>query len=171
MSESETPETDNPSVATRFKPGNAAWKARSSHGRNPIFETPEQLWDACYQYFEWIETNPEMIPEPVKHQGSAILLPVPQRRNMSEGGLATFIGVGISTWKEYKSKPDFSAVITEVVNIIHTHKMDGALTGEFNSNIVARELGLADRQENNHSGSVSGGVTHIESEYISADED
>jgi hypothetical protein len=32
--------------------GNQWWKLRSSHGRNPKFETPEQLWDASVEYFE-----------------------------------------------------------------------------------------------------------------------
>ena len=34
---------------------NQFWKARSTHGRKPLFEDGEQLWTACIQYFEWIE--------------------------------------------------------------------------------------------------------------------
>ncbi|MDR6901408.1 hypothetical protein J2W52_003032 [Rhizobium miluonense] len=32
--------------------GNKFWMARSSHGRNPIFATPEDLWNACNEYFQ-----------------------------------------------------------------------------------------------------------------------
>lgn len=41
--------------------GNRFWEARSSHGRNPKFESPEALWAACCEYFEWVEANP--LPE------------------------------------------------------------------------------------------------------------
>lgn len=38
--------------------GNRFWEARSSHGRNPKFESPEALWAACCEYFEWADDNP-----------------------------------------------------------------------------------------------------------------
>ena len=31
--------------------GNQFWKARSSHGRNPIFVSPDDLWTAASEYF------------------------------------------------------------------------------------------------------------------------
>ena len=31
---------------------NQFWKQRSKHGRKKIFETPNILLDACYEYFE-----------------------------------------------------------------------------------------------------------------------
>lgn len=38
--------------------GNKLWYARSSHGRNPIFASPQELWDACHEYFSRVEDNP-----------------------------------------------------------------------------------------------------------------
>ena len=38
--------------------GNRFWEARSSHGSKPVFEKPEQLWQACCEYFAWVENNP-----------------------------------------------------------------------------------------------------------------
>ena len=38
----------------QFQKGNKFWLARSSHGRNPIFESPDELWNAACEYFEWI---------------------------------------------------------------------------------------------------------------------
>jgi hypothetical protein len=40
--------------------------------------------------------------------------------------------------------------------------MNGAISGQFNANIIARELGLADKQDVSHSGA----ITHVESEYV-----
>ncbi len=38
--------------------GNKFWLARSSHGRKPIFANPDKLWEACCEYFQWVEKNP-----------------------------------------------------------------------------------------------------------------
>ena len=38
--------------------GNQFWKIRSRHGRTKLFETPELLWEAATEYFEWCEANP-----------------------------------------------------------------------------------------------------------------
>ncbi|WP_310982257.1 terminase small subunit, partial [Klebsiella pneumoniae] len=38
--------------------GNKFWLARSKHGRNPKFSDPEKLWDACCEYFDWVEKHP-----------------------------------------------------------------------------------------------------------------
>jgi hypothetical protein len=46
--------------------GNQFWKMRETHGRNPIFETPEQLWVAACEYFQWVENNP-LLEEKIFH--------------------------------------------------------------------------------------------------------
>ena len=51
--------------------GNQLWKLRSSHGRNLIFKNPDDLWDACCEYFEWIDKHPLTAAELVKYQGEA----------------------------------------------------------------------------------------------------
>ena len=38
--------------------GNQFWKLRSKHGRDKLFTTPELLWEAACEYFEWIDENP-----------------------------------------------------------------------------------------------------------------
>ena len=140
--------------STQFKPNNRFWEQRSSHGRSPIFKDPDQLWEACVQYFEYINDNPEMIAETVKFQGFASVVGVPHRRNMSEDGLIDFLDICQKTWWNYKQNPDFLLVTEKVCRIIRTQKMDGAITGQFNANIIARELGLVDKQKHEHSGAV-----------------
>ena len=34
--------------------GNEFWKLRSKHGRDKIFKTPDNLWEACQDYFKQI---------------------------------------------------------------------------------------------------------------------
>ena len=50
----------------QFQKGNQFWKMRETHGRNPIFETPEQLWVAACEYFQWVENNP-LLEEKIFH--------------------------------------------------------------------------------------------------------
>ena len=40
--------------------GNQFWKLRSKHGRDKLFTTPELLWQAACEYFEWCENNPKI---------------------------------------------------------------------------------------------------------------
>jgi hypothetical protein len=132
----------------RFTTGNRWWEARSSHGRNPKFETADQLLDACLQYFEWNEDNPLYKDQLVTFQGSATHEPVAQMRAMTLHGLCMFIGVARSTWDEWRtSRPDFSDVLAQVEDAIFRQKFEGAAADLLNAGIIARELGLADKKD------------------------
>lgn len=133
---------------TRFKPGNQFWKARSSHGRKPIFPTPEDLWNACLEYFQWIDDNPLQAAELVKYQGEAKLKYVPKMRAMTIDGLTIFLDIDSTTWFDYaKNKsPEFSLVCTRVEKVIRDQKFGGAAAEMLNPSIIARDLGLADKR-------------------------
>lgn len=134
--------------------GNQFWKQRSTHGRKPIFETAEALEAACYEYFQWIEDNPLMAAELVKFQGEAKISEVPKMRAMTESGLCIFLDIATKTWIDYKSKEGFSQVTTRVSEIIFNQKFSGAAADMLNANIIARDLGLSDKKEVDHSGKV-----------------
>ena len=38
--------------------GNKFWMLRSKHGRDKLFSTPELLWEAACEYFQWCDENP-----------------------------------------------------------------------------------------------------------------
>lgn len=127
--------------------GNSFWEARSTHGRNPIFSEPTDLWDAATQYFAWVEANPLYEDKLVTFQGDAKHELVAKMRAMTLSGLCIFLGIARSTWDEYCKKEDFSAVTKEVAEIIRTQKYEGAAADLLNANIIARDLGLADKRE------------------------
>ena len=136
----------------QFQAGNKFWLARSSHGRNPIFSNPEQLRNACYEYFQWVEDNP-LYEEKIFHsQGIITKDTITKMRAMTIGGLRIFLGICEQTWVNYKNNPDFLGVVKEVEEIIYNQKFTGAAADLLNSNIIARELGLADKQQNEHTG-------------------
>ena len=136
----------------QFQAGNQFWKMRETHGRNPIFETPEQLWVAACEYFQWVEDNP-LYEEKIFHsQGIITKDTITKMRAMTIGGLRIFLGICEQTWVNYKNNPDFLGVVKEVEEIIYNQKFTGAAADMLNSNIIARELGLADKQQNEHTG-------------------
>lgn len=137
--------------------GNQFWKARSSHGRKPIFETPQTLEAACIEYFEWVEANPLKEAQAFAYQGTVKLQEIPKMRAMTIGGLCLFLDIDRTTWAEYGKREDFTPITTCVEETIRDQKFSGAAAGLLNANIIARDLGLADKQE--QSGKLA--VVHI----------
>lgn len=137
---------------------NRFWEARSTHGRKLIWENPEELWDACTQYFEWVEQNPLWEIKPFNNQGEIVEAPIAKMRAMTIGGLCIFLGVARNTWDEYRKRKDFLGVVRQAEEVIRDQKFTGASAGLLNSNIIARDLGLADKQQSEHSGPDGGAI-------------
>lgn len=132
-------------VLTRFKTGNQAWKARTKHGRDKLFANSDILWAACVEYFEWNSANPLWEAKSYQYQGVPVQDCIPKMRAMTIAGLCIFLDITQVTWRDYKSNPDFSFIIDKVEAIIRTQKLEGAAADLLNANIIARELGLADK--------------------------
>lgn len=132
----------------RFLPGNRFWEARSSAGPKPKFKDGDQLWGACVEYFNWNADNPLYEDKTFAYQGSVTHEPAAKMRAMTMGGLWMFIDIDPSTWGEWKkSRPDLSYVMMKVEEIVRRQKFEGAAADLLNPNIIARDLGLADKQE------------------------
>lgn len=128
--------------------GNDFWKHHSKHGRDKIFTTPEILWEAACEYFEWVKENP--LYEVIIQGGKEFTLP--KMRAMTEGGLCIFLAVESRTFRNYCDKENesykaFFPVTSQIKEIIRTQKFEGASAGFLNANIIARDLGLTDKQE------------------------
>lgn len=127
--------------------GNQFWKMRSSHGRKPIFPDGEALWNACTEYFEWVEANPLYEAKAFAYQGEVTVSELPKMRAMTIGGLCLFLDIDESTWFDWRTKEAFSEVVSRVERVIRDQKFAGAAADLLNPNIIARDLGLADKQE------------------------
>lgn len=136
--------------------GNQFWKQRAKHGRDKIFSTPQMLWDAACEYFEWCDTHPLMSYEwngkdPVKCD-------LEKMRPYTLKGLCIFLDVSEQYIQQFdETDKDFSLIITRIRNVIYTQKFEGAAAGLLNTNIIARELGLIDQQQTTttHSGELT----------------
>jgi hypothetical protein len=139
---------DRDPTTGHFLPGNRFWEARSSHGANPKFADPADLWQACCEYFEWNEANPLFEDNLVTFQGSATHEPVAKMRAMTIVGLCLFLDIDETTWRGWRNnRPDLIPIITRAESVIYKQKFEGASSGLLSANIIARDLGLADRQE------------------------
>ena len=127
--------------------GNRFWQQRSSHGRKPIFATAEDLWEAASEYFEWAEQNPLYEDRLVTFQGVATHEPAAKMRAMTITGLCIFLDISQQAWSEYKRRQGYGEVSTRIDEVIRTQKFAGAAADLLNANIIARDLGLADKQE------------------------
>lgn len=127
--------------------GNRFWEARSKHGRNPLFGSPEQLWDACVEYFEWVENNPLWETKSYQYQGVPVQDQIPKMRAMTISGMCLFIDIDETTWKAYKAKEGFSGICTRAEKIIYNQKFAGAAAEFLNPSIIARDLGLVDKAQ------------------------
>lgn len=129
--------------------GNKYWQLREKHGRYKIFEQPDELWEKCCEYFQWIDENPFHKLDFKGAQIQEVIYPIP--KPYTESGLCVYLGISVDTWENYCSNvepyKDFFGVSMMVKQIIKTQKFEGAASGFFNASIIARDLGLADKRE------------------------
>jgi len=134
--------------------GNEFWKQRSSHGRKPIFPDADALWDAACEYFDWVEANPLYEAQAFAYQGVVTIEPIAKMRAMTIAGLCIFLDISQQALSEYRSREGFGEVTTRIDEIIRTQKFEGASAGLLNANIIARDLGLADKSDQTVKGDI-----------------
>lgn len=94
-----------------------------------------------------MEANPLWEMKPFAYQGEVVQEPVAKMRAMTLTGLCLFLDIGDETWRNYRAKQDFIGVVTRAEKVIYDQKFSGAAADLLNPNIIARDLGLADKRE------------------------
>jgi hypothetical protein len=147
--------------------GNQFWKLRSKHGRDKLFATPELLWDAACEYFQWCEDTPYHEVEQVKYSpmkpfkgddGEMVFPPnfveLPRLRPFTIQGMCLYLDCNVLFLNQFetslsgktdKLSKDFSIIISRIRETIYNQKFSGAAAGFFNANIIARDLGLQEK--------------------------
>jgi hypothetical protein len=138
--------------------GNRFWELRSKHGRDAIFTDSDKMYQAAESYFLWCEENPLM--EVAFVGKDATRVEIPKMRAFTLEGLCLSFGSSASYWRQFKEtktakKQGFTTVITRIEEIIRVQKFTGAAAGFLNPTIIARDLGLRDKQEIEHSGDMN----------------
>jgi hypothetical protein len=146
--------------------GNSFWELRSKHGRDKLFETPQLLWEAACEYFKWCEENPlyeteAKVTSDGQGLGSSVeMVKLPKMRAFTMHGLCLYLDCSTSYFRTFKSvlkegDKDFLTVINKIEEVVYNQKFTGAAAGFLNANIIARDLGLSDKVNTEHSGEVS----------------
>ena len=133
-----------------YSKGNKFYRLRSKDGRNKIFENADNLLLKINEYFDEVEDMTIDKPEMIKGgdlAGTQVNLKIDDFPTKEE--LATFLGFAkwesLKNYKEYS--PDFLEVITWAETQIYNWKFKMTSIGVLNANIIARDLGLADKQD------------------------
>lgn len=148
------PFNDNDGIlkAGQFQKGNQLWKNRETHGVPKALDSPEQLFEIFFEYAEDVDSKPWI---KIDFKGKdADKVEIPMQKPYTWFGFENFLfakGI-IKNLDDYKKNKDdrysdFADIITRIDRIIYDQKFTGATVGAFNSNIIARELGLADKKE------------------------
>jgi len=127
--------------------GNQFWLARAKSGRDKILADPETMWKSACEYFEWIESNPLWESKVTQYQGDVVEMQIPRMRAMTIEGITLFMGISSTAWYEYAKRDDFKAIITRITEVMREQKFTGAASDQLNANIIARDLGLRDKQD------------------------
>ena len=134
--------------------GNRFWELRGKHGRDRIIEDHVKLFEDATEYFNWCDENPIYITEIVNSKMGIQLVEKPMRRPYQKDALA--LSVGLSEWRLIKDlkkvSEDFSQTVTRIERIIYTQKFEGASVGQFNPNIIARDLQLTENIDHKSGG-------------------
>ena len=127
--------------------GNKFWERRSTHGRKPIFASPDDLWDAATQYFIYVDTHPLYEYKAFQHLGKIKTKKLPIIRAMTLAGLCLYLDISRQAFAQYREAKDFITVTDQILDVIRSQKFEGAAGGLLNANIIARDLGLVDKTE------------------------
>jgi hypothetical protein len=127
--------------------GNNCWQLRLKHGLDGKFKSPQEILTNFEQYVQWAEENPLI---EVDFRGKdAMRVEIPKKRVLTKDGFA--LACGFSCWATlavYRNKSeDFAKVFTRIEEAIRLQKFEGASSGFFNHNIIARDLGLMNQEQ------------------------
>lgn len=100
--------------------GNKFWMLRSKHGRDKLFSTPELLWEAACEYFQWCDENPWLSKKaiqktvPVRRKKGKKVETVneqqvqqevsPTSRPYSLTGFCIYVGASSKWWSTFRSE-------------------------------------------------------------------
>lgn len=114
------------------------------------YKTPDDVWKAFMQYRAHIKSNPRLRQDYVGKDGDKVWREI--ERPLTIVGFKSWCYEHICDIHHYFDNTDnryseYREIITRIKDIIQSEQIDGALTGDYNSNLTARLNGIADKQQ------------------------
>lgn len=124
----------------------------------------KELAMAAQEYFSWLQDNPIYKHQVTTYQGEVTLAKIPLPRVPTLNGLRRYAGISEDKWQVWRNDAESGLVevIADIETTIHDTKFSGAAVDVFNSTFIARDLGLADRQDLSSSDGTMSPVNRIE---------
>jgi DNA-packaging protein gp3 len=121
-------------------------------GRPKLIESPQQLWLLFRKYKEWAKANPRKKEDFVGKDGNRVDRKLERPLTFVGFEAYLFERMIITDLGDYERNKDnryaeFATIIRAIKNVIETDQFEGASVGIYQHNIIARKLGLADKQE------------------------
>ena len=117
-----------------------------------IYKTHEELIAMILGYFRYIEDSPLEEDSVFAYQGRTFHDRRAKMRAPTTAGLCAWLCISRETWTQWRGgsrRPEFQPVVEWVDQMMYDIKYTGASAGLLNPMIVARDLGLAEKQEVN----------------------
>jgi len=135
----------------RHLDGDAFWQLSAGSLRNPRkFHGADDLLNALCGYFDWMKSNPLQEAKLVSFQGDSELQDTPKMRAPTLQSLCLYLGIARDTWGCWRRGqwcPEVTLVVNWAEDMMYALKFEAAAGGLLNPNIIARDLGLAERTE------------------------
>ncbi len=117
-------------------------------GRKVVFMTPQQFLNECIKYFNWAAETPLLEETIFQNKGIIIRANKDKVRPFTKTGLAQFLSIPASRLEGYRARGgDWEEAVDLVEQAIYNQKFEYAAAGLMNATIIARDLGLAEKQE------------------------
>lgn len=114
-----------------------------------IFLQASEFKKAALDYFLWAEDHPMLEEQVFQHKGAIVRADRHKLRPFTKQGLASYLGIPVSRLDSYKQRkdPEWAEAVEMIEQIIYDQKFTGAAAGLLNAPLIARDLGLADKNE------------------------
>jgi len=129
--------------------GNQLWELTCKQPHAKLFASSRLLWRAAGDYFRWCDEHPWVASKSKQKANGTETDEAPTQRPYSVAGFLLYIHLPESGWEQQKqtAPEEVRQTMQRIESTIDTQLLEGALTGAFNATVVARKLGLADKQE------------------------
>lgn len=121
-------------------------------GKPKYIQTPEKMWELFERYVEHERANPMYKTEYVGRDGEMVKTPL-ETPITFEGFECYLADVGvIEDLGKYSANTDnayseYVTIISRIRNNCFSHNFKGAAVGLFNANLIARKLGLSEKND------------------------
>ncbi len=121
-------------------------------GLQKAIKTPAELWELFEEYEKDLKDKPKHRYEFNAKIGDLVAIPLERPLTWSRFDDFVYTKGIIQDLEDYRQNTggryaDFKGVVTRINSRMYADKFEGASCGVYNANIIARDLGLADKKE------------------------